>query len=142
MSVYRYVLAVVDLGEASTKVLRHAAFLVKQCDAKLTVLHVVNYYPSSDVDYVLPPDDAREQKLIDVAQQNLQELLEREALNDMVDAIVISGRPRVEILRYAERQKTDLIVIGAHSRHIPGAILGSTTDGVLHRATCDVLTVR
>ncbi len=36
----------------------------------------------------------------------------------------------------------DLIVLGTHGRHGLGLILGSTANGVLHGASCDVLAVR
>lgn len=53
------------------------------------------------------------------------------------------GRPAAEIRAHAERIGADLIVIGSHGRHgIPGLMLGSTANGVLHDAPCDVLTVR
>lgn len=53
------------------------------------------------------------------------------------------GRPAVEIRSHAERVGADLIVIGSHGRHgLPGLLLGSTANGVLHNAPCDVLTVR
>lgn len=42
----------------------------------------------------------------------------------------------------AEEQKADLIVIGSHGRHGLGRLLGSTANGVLQGAPCDVLAVR
>jgi universal stress protein A len=53
------------------------------------------------------------------------------------------GRPAAEIRAHAENVKADLIVIGSHGRHgLPRLLLGSTANGVLHDAPCDVLTVR
>jgi len=53
------------------------------------------------------------------------------------------GRPAAEIRAQAEHLKADLIVIGSHGRHgLPSVLLGSTANGVLHGAPCDVLTVR
>jgi len=142
MPVYQHVLAAVDLGGNSATVLQHAAPVAEMCDARLTVLHVVNYSPSPDIDYVLPPSDETENKLIKAAEKRLRELLEREALTSGVGTIVVSGRPKVEIARTAEREKADLIVVGAHGRHGLSGLVGSTADRVLHHAKCDVLTVR
>lgn len=142
MAVYQHILAAVDLGEHSATVLQQAAALAQVCDARLTALHVVNYSLSPDLDYVLPPSDETEARLIGGAQQQLQELLEREALSSGVGTVVVSGRPKVEIVRVAEREEADLIVVGAHGRHGLTGMLGSTTDRVLHRAGCNVLTVR
>ena len=69
MSVYRNVLAVVDLGETSATVLQHAAPLAELCDASLTVMHVVDYSPATDVDYLLPPQDELVVELISVAEK-------------------------------------------------------------------------
>lgn len=53
------------------------------------------------------------------------------------------GRPAIEIKAHAEKIGADLIVIGSHGRHgLSGVMLGSTANGVLHDAPCDVLTVR
>jgi universal stress protein A len=53
------------------------------------------------------------------------------------------GRPASEIRAVAEKVAADLIVIGSHGRHgVSGILLGSTANGVLHGAPCDVLTVR
>ena len=53
------------------------------------------------------------------------------------------GRPATEIRAHAKSVDADLIVIGSHGHHgLSGALLGSTANGVLHNAPCDVLTVR
>ena len=53
------------------------------------------------------------------------------------------GRPAIEIRAHAEYMGADLIVIGSHGQHgLSGMMLGSTANGVLHNAPCDVLTVR
>lgn len=142
MSAYQHVLAVVDLGATSAKVLQHAARVARLCGAGLSVLHVVNYSLSADADYVIPPDDEKERMLVESALQKLHELVAHEELDGIAQCIVTSGRPKVEILRTAEREEADLIVVGAHGRHGLTGLLGSTADRVLHRATCDVLTVQ
>jgi universal stress protein A len=52
------------------------------------------------------------------------------------------GRAVDVIVDKAESDQTELIVIGSHGRHGIKALLGSTTNGVLHHANCDVLSVR
>ena len=41
-----------------------------------------------------------------------------------------------------KRKGADVIVVGSHGRHGLALLLGSTANGVLHGATCDVLAVR
>jgi len=48
------------------------------------------------------------------------------------------GAPAAEILRVAEEERSDLLVIGGH-RGLP---LGSTMNQVLRQSKCGVLTVR
>ncbi|MFB3104756.1 MAG: universal stress protein, partial [Pseudomonadales bacterium] len=55
---------------------------------------------------------------------------------------LIFGRPESEIHRIAESKEADIIVVGSHGRHGLALLLGSTANGVLHGAKCDVLAVR
>jgi universal stress protein A len=142
MPLYQHILTAVDLGDNGAMVLQQAAALAQLCDAELTVLHVVNFSTPPDVDPVIPTMDTIEQQLIAAARKRLDELLEREALTNGVAAIVNSGRPKVEIMRIAAREKVDLIVVGAHGHHGIAGLLGSTADRVVDRATCSVLVVR
>lgn len=52
------------------------------------------------------------------------------------------GSPKTEIIRVATENQVDLIVVGSHGRHGLALLLGSTANGVLHHAPCDVLAVR
>ena len=55
---------------------------------------------------------------------------------------IILGHPAQEMHRMAKEQAIDLIVVGSHGRHGLALIFGSTSNSVLHGATCDVLAVR
>jgi len=55
---------------------------------------------------------------------------------------LIFGRPETEIHAMANQIGADLIVVGSHGRHGLALLLGSTANGVLHGAPCDVLAVR
>jgi K+-sensing histidine kinase KdpD len=55
---------------------------------------------------------------------------------------VESGAPAAEIVRYAERNRIDLIVVGTHGRSgVTRALLGSVAERVVRTAPCPVLTV-
>ena len=47
-----------------------------------------------------------------------------------------------EAHKTAREQGADLIIVGSHGRHGLALLLGSTANGVLHGASCDVLAVR
>jgi len=55
----------------------------------------------------------------------------------------VCGEPRSVILNEGRRHRSDLIVIGTHSRSgLAHALLGSVAEGVLAAATCDLLVAR
>ena len=57
--------------------------------------------------------------------------------------IVTRGKAYAEILRVATERQADLIVLGVHGRGaLDRLVFGSTTEHIVRRATCPVLTVR
>ena len=58
------------------------------------------------------------------------------------DRHVVIGQPAHEMHKFAKDNGVDLIVVGSHGRHGLALVFGSTANGVLHGATCDVLAVR
>lgn len=141
MTTYQQILASVDFSEHTDAVIQSALKQAECSSARVAVLHVVDYTRPIDDDYIIPPDDAVETALLASAKEKLEDTLRRLCAVD-VQALVVSGRPKQEILRVAEREAADLIVVGAHGHHGLAGLLGSTTDRVLHRASCHVLTVR
>lgn len=64
------------------------------------------------------------------------------ALHGVVTA-VLTGRPAETIVDYASEKGAEMIVITTHGHSgLKHVLLGSTTEGVLRRATCPVLSVR
>jgi len=56
---------------------------------------------------------------------------------------VREGTPFYEIVRFAQEQDIDLIVMGTHGHTgLAHMLLGSVTEKVVRRAPCPVLTVR
>lgn len=141
MPVYQHILAAVEFDENSTKVLQGAAAMAQLCEADLCVLHVVSYPVVTDIDFEAPSLYELESTLVKLAKKHLQELLTKAALSNHVRTIVTTGRPKDEIANTAEKEKTDLIVIGAHGRHGLDKLLGSTANRVLTHAPCNVLVV-
>jgi universal stress protein A len=55
---------------------------------------------------------------------------------------VLVGNPASEIVAYADEINCDIIVLGSHATHGINLLLGSVANAVLHKANCDVLTIR
>ncbi len=75
------------------------------------------------------------------ARQTLGEICQAVDVDD-AHIHVAFGKPADVIKDQAEKLGADLIVTGSHGRHGLGLLLGSTANGVLHGAPCDVLTIR
>ena len=75
------------------------------------------------------------------ARVKLEEMSARLGL-PQVSVRVEGGNPKGEILRVAEEEAVDLIVLGSRVRHGIGALVNYPEDTVLHAAHCDVLAIR
>ena len=138
---YSRIMLAVDLTEESATVAERAMALTRAYGAELHVVHVIEPL-SLAYGGDIPMDLSSVQEQIhDQAKSHLAEFAatldvpaERQYL--------IFGRPESEIQRVAEAKGADVIVVGSHGRHGLALLLGSTANGVLHGATCDVLAVR
>ena len=72
----------------------------------------------------------------------LEKLREAADGADDIDCKVISGKPGVQITKYARNAGVDLIVVGSHSPGQEDYHLGSTASRVVRRAHCSVLVLR
>jgi nucleotide-binding universal stress UspA family protein len=56
---------------------------------------------------------------------------------------VVSGQPCEEILRYAGEEKVDMIIMATHVHSaFSSALLGSTAEKVVRKASCPVMTIK
>jgi universal stress protein A len=142
-SVYQHVLWATDLGEHGELIGARAADIAERYAARLSVLHVVAYLPPFELggELALPAYPEIEAQLIKQATSRLNKLAEKYNVKTECQNVVV-GSPRYEIVRVAREQNVDLIVVGRHSRHGLGLLLGSVANGVLHGAVCDVLAVK
>lgn len=149
---FRRLLCAVDFSDSSLSALQQAFSLAQESDAGLTILHVLEWpwqEPPPPPLSELPP--AQAQALAEYRRYSEQRAAVR--LQSFVpDAFPASrppatrishGKPYVEILRVAAEESVDLIVIGVHGRNqLDLSLFGSTTNQVVRRATCPVLTLR
>lgn len=139
---YQHLLIAVDLTEASEKVANRALALAQRCDARLSLVHVVEYVPVDPAgEALLPPPVNMEDELMDAARQRLDALAGKLNLPDCRRHVVL-GNIKTEVARIASENEVDLIVLGSHERHGLQLLLGSTERSVLSAAPCDVLAVR
>jgi len=140
MANYKRVLVAVDLTSDSDQVLQRAVDIAQRNGAALQLIHVieiVSFAYGGDV----PMDLTSLQEQID---KHAKERIKSKAaaLNYPVeDSVIATGNTEEEIHQHAAKVGADLIVIGSHNRHGLALLLGSTSNGVLHGAKCDILAV-
>lgn len=138
MSVYKHILVPTDFSEHSKRAVKTALELGKVFDARLSVVHVVDYLPPSYIsaqsEYTSVP------QIIERATAYLAEWSNEVGLND-AEQLVATGTAGREIVATAKANGVDLIAIGTSGEGGIKRLLGSTTSAVMHHAPCDVLSV-
>ena len=150
---FKRLLCAVDFFNPSLAALAFSCSLARESGgAALTILHVIEW------PWVEPPGAGfeelpREQA---AALAEFRRYLEKSAMGRLEKIVphelrahctpqpaIRHGKPYVEILRAAEEISADLIVVGIHGRNVVGmTLIGSTTNQVVRRATCPVLTLK
>jgi len=132
----------VDFSPHAERSVKRAAALAEENNATLTLLHVVEDFVLYDdfYDPVMPMTMEYEDSLLEAASKRLADWVNTLDLGNP-EVEVLLGSPSSTILSYAEAQEMDLIVMGSHGRKGLSRLLGSTTNSVLNRARCEVLSV-
>ncbi|MDO9106808.1 MAG: universal stress protein [Methylovulum sp.] len=143
MDSYNHILLAVDCYGQHASVADKARDLADKCQAKLSLIYVVDSLPIIDAGYAvdIPYNLDVTAELMAGAKHRLDALAERLAVDEQ-NRWLQTGSPKLEIIKVAEQNNVDLIVVGSHGRHGLALLLGSTANGVLHHASCDVLAVR
>ncbi len=143
MDGYKHILLAADFSDHGEAVANRAKDLKDKYQAKLSIVHIVDYLPITDATYgpIIPYDMDLTTELMDVAKQKLADLGKKLNIEE-TDQWLEMGSPKLEVVRIADENNVDLIVAGSHGRHGLALLLGSTVNGILHHAKCDVLAVR
>jgi universal stress protein A len=140
---YKHILLAADFSEHGEAVAERAKDLAEKYQAKLSIVHVMDNLLITDAAYgsTIPFDLDLTAELMAAAKKRMANMADK--LNIAEDCRWLeTGSPKLEIIRVAEENNVDLIVVGSHGRHGFALLLGSTANGVLHHAQCDVLAVR
>jgi universal stress protein A len=138
---YQKLLVVLDLSDDSEQVLVAGRDLAAYSKAEIVALHVVEFVPIEPMGESLMPTVQIEEELVKRSHEKLRALVARLGLGG-VALRVEAGNIKAEILRVAEQEGADLIVVGSRERHGLAILVNFTEDAVLHAAHCDVLAVR
>lgn len=142
MQLYKHIVVALELMPESDKaVIAKAKELVKQFNATMTLIHVIEHMVNFGAAYTMPAGVEIEHELTEAAKRSMQAV--GETLNvPLSQQKVITGTAKHVIVDEAKKLHADLIIVGSHGRHGVRLLLGSTANAILHAAHCDVLAVR
>jgi nucleotide-binding universal stress UspA family protein len=143
---FKTILCPLDFSPSSTRALKYALSLAKEADARLTLLHVIESSLESahvgDLAHFTVGEYGRHVQ--NDAFTRLRAAIPAEArVWSTPEEFVTMGKAYREILRVATETDAELIVMGVQGRGTVDLMLfGSTTNEVIRRACCPVLTLR
>lgn len=103
---------------------------------KITVLTVLESIPGYAAEFVTVKS---ENHLSEVVEGKLKEVIGDQP---DVSTAIVTGKPGVAIVEYAQDNGVDLIVVGSHRPGLQDYFLGSTAARVVRRAPCAVTVIR
>jgi nucleotide-binding universal stress UspA family protein len=130
-----------DFSETSDAAVTYGIALARNFHAQLYFLNVSDQAQSDmETEFPLGLDSAVQ----DAARERLLKIVTPQEQTQLRPEFTIrSGSPSAEIVRYANENNVDLIVMGTHGRGFVGhVVLGSVAEKVVRTAPCPVLTVR
>jgi len=148
---YRHILVAVAPLEDGEILLGRAQSLAQKLGARLSVLHVtevvlpVNAFGAGALtggadDLSVVNQVEMTETLLQAAQKRIAMLCEKCGITG-ADISVRVGGHAAEIIAGAEELGADLIVVGHHPHHGWSALFSHTEESVVHRSSCDVLSI-
>jgi nucleotide-binding universal stress UspA family protein len=144
MKVFKNILFPIDFSECSEQVFPFALEMAQKFDAKLRLLFVardISYLSTVDVAWELLRNTVAE---VAQAGENRMEAFCDKQLSDFpnYESKVVTGDPADEIVKFADEQGIDLIVMGTHGRKgLDRTLMGSVADHAIKNASAPVLTI-
>lgn len=132
---FRRILYATDLSEATPAGLHYCAGLVRALGAHLTMLHVMDMHGAVTLD--------SEADIHARLMGRLHKAVGKEQCHDLnISTDVAKGTPYKEILKFADKISSDLIVINLQSKGLlDRALLGSTAERVIRSSPIPVLSI-
>ncbi len=137
-------LVAIDFSESMNKIIESIKLCIRDENDQVILLHVAE----PDPDFVGYEADTEQMRDIEAKRyykekcdlETIKEDLSKEGINSK--ALLIQGAIIDTILKEAEKLSIDVIIIGSHGKNfMQRTLLGSSSTGVMHKATLPVLIV-
>ena len=129
---YKTIICAIEASEEGEEVLTKAHAFAQLCHAELYIVNVISYT-------LLPKDYQQE------LEEEVLPLMRSKATSlgiPLKNVKVRFGKPYEEICTLAIEENADLIMLGTHSKKGIHALVGSTANGVVNYAKCDVTLIK
>lgn len=139
------VLVPTDFSDSARHALGYGVSFAREFGAELLLVHVVENLTLGYASDLFPVPMAEVfEEISGYAKAELGKLAaEARGKGVSVREIVAQGKPSAEIVRIAGEEQTDIIVLGTHGKGmLDKALFGSTTERVIRKAPCPVLSCR
>ena len=134
------ILVPIDNSSNSIRGLKKAIYLARECGASITAYHVLELPLRSVIHITNAMLEGGIKKANRIIAKSIK-LSDKEEIG--VEYKTTSGKPGPEILKYAQKNKFDLIVIGARGLGSgKELLLGSVSSYVIHKSKIPVLLIR
>jgi nucleotide-binding universal stress UspA family protein len=140
------ILVALDGSQAAERALESAIDLAKKYEAKLIILHVILqklYAVNPTGDGVLDPTVFASE--MQAEGKSIIKKAEEHASSEGVDydSKMVQGLPADEIIKSAQAEKADLVILGSRGlNEVRAFLFSSVSDRVCHRLKCPILIVK
>ncbi len=133
----------VDLGKNTQILADYALYIGKKLDAHVTFVHVTEFFETGDMMLGSPSFSGINEERFSKAKELMGNLIQDNSQqHEKIGGTVLKGDTVDTIVRFAEEEKADLLIIGTHgAKGLEKILLGSVAERVLKRVHCPTLTM-
>lgn len=145
MNEFSTILVAVDFSDSSDNAFQLALTMARKFSSRLLIMHVINE-PIDLRGFYVPhiSFDKLEEEIAEGAKKLMESFCRQHIVDfENYDTLIVPGLPFDEIIKQAEEQSADLIVLGTHGRTgLDHVLFGSTAEKVVRKSKVPVLTAR
>jgi nucleotide-binding universal stress UspA family protein len=139
--VYKKILIATDGSEKNRDAVKEGVKIASACNSIVYLVYVIDTGTISAV-----PTDVAGGSMYQVLEEEGKRAMENAGglVGDLnAECLLLAGKPAPEIIRFAEENGVDLIVIGTKGKTgIERLLLGSVAENIIRSAHCPVLVVK
>ncbi len=141
MAEIKKVVVPVDFSSTTNKVVDYAMMVADKLGAEVLFFHAINDFQGYDMMLVHPSFIGMTKDLEKESKERINSLVDEYKGREYgVGGDVAIGDAAEEIIKYAQEQNADMIIIGTHGvKGLEKILMGSTAERVVKNAPCPVL---